>query len=91
MGPLFAVTLQDVRHDDAGAASGTTKSAEQLGALLGVTVIGAVYFAHVRSGGYGSGFAAAAVVEIGVLLVVAVLSLAAPRRFRSEDELGLDV
>lgn len=91
MGPLFAVTLQDVHRDDAGAASGAVKSGEQLGAVLGVSVIGAVYFAHDHMAGYVSAFKAATMVEVIVLVLLAALSLVAPRRFRSEEELGLDL
>jgi hypothetical protein len=90
MGPLFAVTLQDVDRNDAGAASGTAKSVEQLGAVFGVTVIGAVYFARDRAGDYSSAFGAATILEVGLLVLVAVLSLAAPRWFKTEEELGLE-
>lgn len=91
MGPLFAVTLQDIHRDDAGAASGTAKSAEQLGSVFGVTVVGSVYFAHVHGTGFAAAFRAATIVEVGLLTLIGLLSLAAPRRFKSEEELGLEV
>lgn len=87
MGPLFAVTLQDVHRDDAGAASGTVKAAEQLGAVFGVTIIGAAYFAHHD---YSSAFVAATMLEVAALVLTAILSFAVPRRFKSEEELDLD-
>ncbi len=91
MGPLFAVTLQDVHRDDAGAASGTVKSAEQLGAVFGVTVLGAAYFTRAQSHGYASAFDCVVVIEVVLLALIAILSLAVPRSFKTEEELGLDV
>nr|WP_272924023.1 MFS transporter [Streptomyces sp. SID3343] len=89
MGPLFAITLQDVDTAHAGAASGVLESVEQLGAVFGVVTIGAV-FLH-RAGDHGAipafswGIGAALV----VLAVVAAASPILPRRFRTEEELGL--
>ncbi|WP_272478103.1 MFS transporter [Baekduia alba] len=91
MGPLFAITLQNVDHEDAGAASGTLKATEQLGAVLGVAVLGAVFFAQDARGGLSHAFAVTAFVEVGLLAVLAVGSLWLPRRFKSEEELDLGI
>ncbi|GCD96812.1 MFS transporter [Embleya hyalina] len=89
MGPLFAITLQDVDTAHAGTASGTLEAVEQLGGALGVVTIGAVFLHHTTAGdSLGTAFGWGA----GAILIVLALALALvpllPRRFRTEDELG---
>ncbi|TWB80323.1 EmrB/QacA subfamily drug resistance transporter [Nitrospirillum amazonense] len=47
-GPLGPVTLSDVDVAHAGAASGTMKAVQQLGAASGAALIGSLYFALAR-------------------------------------------
>lgn len=42
--PLIDIALSTVSTDDAGAASGTYSTFQQLGAALGIAIIGAVFF-----------------------------------------------
>ena len=89
MGPLFAITLQDVDTDRAGAASGVLESVEQLGGVLGVVTIGTVFLHRADTHGLVSGFGWGVGAALTVLAVGAAASLALPRRFRTEEELGL--
>jgi EmrB/QacA subfamily drug resistance transporter len=91
MGPLFAITLQDVDTAHAGTASGTLESVEQLGTALGVVTIGSVFLHHATDDGtLASAFGWATVAMLAVLVFAMALVPTLPRRFRTEDELGLE-
>ncbi|OIJ65299.1 hypothetical protein WN71_023730 [Streptomyces mangrovisoli] len=85
MGPLFAVTLNDVRAADAGAASGTLEAAEQVGSTLGVATIGSLFVSSVAHG-LGSAYVHATGLAIALSLVIVCLARTLPARIRSEDE-----
>jgi EmrB/QacA subfamily drug resistance transporter len=75
--PLIGLVLRSVATDDAGAASGTLVTAQQVGNALGVAVVGAVFFGRLGGGSgpgaYGGAFEAAAAVQGGLALVAAAL------------------
>lgn len=72
----FALTRVDVRH--AGAASGVYNAAQQLGAALGVAVLGGLFLVLMPS--FKHGFAWLAACQVGLLLVIAGLSLRYPAK-----------
>jgi EmrB/QacA subfamily drug resistance transporter len=72
---VTVTAMADVRHDQAGLASGMMTTAHELGAALGVAVLAAVATANGNPvSGYGTGFLVAAAVA-AVLAVVAVVAL----------------
>ncbi|MFI0718230.1 MFS transporter [Streptomyces sp. NPDC021224] len=90
MGPLFAITLQHVAPAQAGSASGVLESVEQLGGVLGVVSVGSVFLHRAAAHGYVPAFTWAAATALAVLVLAAAAIPALPRRFRSEEELGLE-
>lgn len=46
MAPIFAVTLKDVDPRHAGSASGVLNAVQQLGAAVGVAVVGVIFFSQ---------------------------------------------
>src|SRR6202040_2923286 len=81
--PLASVVLSSVRPDQEGVASGANNAFREVGGVLGIAVLGAVFSAK---GGYASGTAYVAglvpAVWVGVAVVGAgaLLALALPRR-----------
>ncbi|MET0179700.1 MAG: MFS transporter [Novosphingobium sp.] len=73
-GPIPPVTVARVERRHAGAASGILKTVQQMGAALGVAIVGSAYFALA-----GHGVTMAAIIlELGLLLcLVAALRLPA--------------
>lgn len=84
-GPLPPCTLSDVEVSQAGAGSGMLKTVQQLGAALGVALVGNVFFAL---GGSGTGEAIITaylrtLVAIALLLLTAgLLALRFPKNLR---------
>lgn len=82
--PLIDIALSTVSSDDAGAASGTFSTFQQLGGALGIAIIGAVFFNAV--GGAFSpdalrdGLVAASWWSVGGYLVCAASTLLLPDR-----------
>jgi EmrB/QacA subfamily drug resistance transporter len=83
--PVANVVLGSVRRDQEGIASGANNAIRELGGVLGIAVLGAVFAAH---GGYTSGHAfvsgSSAAVWVGAVAVAAAagsaLALPRPRR-----------
>jgi hypothetical protein len=88
--PVASIVLGSVRSADEGVASGINNAIRELGGVLGIAVLGAVF---AGSGGYRSGtdFVAglvpAVAVGAGVVLVAVVAALA----MGSAKRLGADV
>ncbi|MCU1492266.1 MAG: major facilitator transporter, partial [Acidimicrobiaceae bacterium] len=84
--PVASLVLTSVGTADEGIASGTNNAVRELGGVLGISVLGAVFSGL---GGYASGasFVAGLVPAISVGAVVvgvgAVVALALPRRRRT--------
>jgi nitrate/nitrite transporter NarK len=87
--PVANVVLSAVRPQEEGQASGANNAIREVGGVFGVAVLASV-FAHY--GGYGTpqtfvdGLTPALWVGAAVVGVGAVLSLAIPRRLRSQEE-----
>ncbi len=82
--PLIDIALSTVSTDDAGAASGTYSTFQQLGSALGIAIIGAVFF-HVvgdrfTEAGLRDGVEQAAWWATGGYLLSAVATLFLPDR-----------
>ena len=76
---VTVTAMAEVRHEEAGLASGIMTTAHELGAALGVAVLAAVAIANNNPvGGYGNGFLVAAAIA-ALLAVVAVIALPALR------------
>jgi EmrB/QacA subfamily drug resistance transporter len=77
--PLINLVLRMVPTRDAGAASGTLVTGQQIGNALGVAVVGTVFFGQLGSatdlGSFGGAFAAACAVQAVLALAGAALAL----------------
>ncbi len=84
--PLLPFILASVHPDQAGAASGVANAVQQAGGAFGVAVLGAVFFGRLATAGgnYGHAFAAAAALQVVLLVTCAVLTLALPRRIAAD-------
>lgn len=76
-GPLGPIVLARVERKDAGTASATFRTAQQLGGAFGVAIVGAAYFSVVMADAAGTrlaglGPAAAVVATLLALSVIAV-------------------
>ncbi|HXW34545.1 MAG TPA: DHA2 family efflux MFS transporter permease subunit, partial [Acidimicrobiales bacterium] len=81
--PLASVVLSSVRHEQEGVASGTNGAFREVGGVLGIASLGAVFAAR---GGYSSGAAFVSGltpllwVGVGVLFSGVLVALLLPRR-----------
>lgn len=66
LAPLLGVVLGSVRSSDAGSASGTLSTGQQIGAVLGVALIGAVFFGTLGNAAESSAQQRAATVRTAV-------------------------
>ncbi|SDJ21376.1 MFS transporter [Nonomuraea jiangxiensis] len=73
------IVLVGVRSEDAGAASGILITAGQLGAAIGVALIGVVYFGTLSAGSYLGAFGNALLFQIAVFVLSALLALLVPK------------
>lgn len=93
VGPIVDLVLERIRHEDAGSASGVLNTADQLGVATGIALAGTVFFSRTgdlpRSGAdtldaVAGGLVSALFVNIGLLLVSAVLTAFIPRNRRGD-------
>ncbi|MFI6504899.1 MFS transporter [Nonomuraea typhae] len=73
------IVLAGVRRQDAGAASGILITAGQLGAAIGVALIGVVYFGTLTSGSHIDAFRNALLFQIATFVLSALLAFLVPR------------
>jgi EmrB/QacA subfamily drug resistance transporter len=75
--PLINLVLRAVPPTDAGAASGTLVTAQQLGNALGVAIVGTVFFSElgssVSAAAFGDAFSVALAVQAAFALTAAAL------------------
>ncbi|WP_051452166.1 MFS transporter [Actinospica robiniae] len=69
---FFTTALHQVRPQEIGSAAGLLNAVQQLGATLGVAVLGSVYFLSARSGRPETALHAIQVVFLGALAVIAL-------------------
>lgn len=84
--PLTDVVLAAVPVDDAGSASGTLSTFQQLGAAFGIAIIGTVFFSSVSEGhGWDNAFRVAAWTVVALGVFAALASLRLPRSTKVPD------
>lgn len=54
MSPIFSAALQDVDPGHAGSASGILNAIQQVGAAVGIAIIGVIFFGQLNHGAYAS-------------------------------------
>jgi len=85
--PLPVVVLQDVPVQDAGSASGLSNTVTQLGVAIGIAAVSVAFFVPLgkstTTGSFVNAFEVSLATMIGVLIVVAALTLRLPRRVRT--------
>jgi EmrB/QacA subfamily drug resistance transporter len=84
--PLINLVLRAVPPADAGAASGTLVTAQQIGNALGVAIIGTVFFSELGSSVSTAAFGDAFSVALGVQAVFALAAAALVSRARQTVE-----
>ena len=89
--PLIHLVLRAVPTADAGAASGTLVTAQQIGNALGVAIVGTVFFSELGSatsaGSFGDAFTVAMAVQAAFALTAAAL-VSRARRTSTERVAG---
>jgi EmrB/QacA subfamily drug resistance transporter len=80
--PLIHLVLRAVPVSDAGAASGTMVTAQQIGNALGVAIVGTVFFSELGSGTSAGSFGDAFIVAMAVQAAFALTAAALVSRAR---------
>lgn len=81
--PLFDIIVGDLADDEVGSASGVLTSVQQLGASLGVAVLGTVFFANASAGAFVGAARIVAIVALGLTAVTFVLGFLLPREAKA--------
>ncbi len=87
--PLLPYVLSKVNPQHAGSASGVANAVQQVGGVLGIAVVGIVFFGNlVSTRTYAHGFGRGVVLEVSLLALCLVLSFFLPRHIvaRAEDK-----
>jgi len=82
---LFDYTLADVPVRDAGSASGVSATVQQVGAAIGIAVIGAVFFALPVGSGLSDAFRLTLWLPIGMFVAAFAATFLLPRRAAHRD------
>lgn len=87
--PLFGIIMGDVEDHEVGSAAGVLESIQQLGASLGIAVLGTVFFGRLGSPAPGAGVAravdaaqAVSLITLGLVAVAFALGFLLPRNSR---------
>ena len=82
--PLFGIIMGDIADHEVGSASGILEALQQLGATLGIAVLGTVFFgAWAHTGGSAlSAATTVALITIALTVVGFVLAFALPAKSR---------
>jgi EmrB/QacA subfamily drug resistance transporter len=88
LAPLFDIVLAGVDEHETGSASGTLNAIQQLGAALGIAILGTVFFSVAGDRGFVTAFERTLWIEAGTLVVVAALIFLLPRRAREGAHAG---
>ncbi|MFE0464179.1 MFS transporter [Kitasatospora sp. NPDC058965] len=85
MAPFFGSVLASVEQHEAGSASGTLTSVQQLGAALGTAILGTVYFQRAKGGDFLWAEQVTLWVEIAMLAVVFVAIFLLPAQTQEQS------
>jgi EmrB/QacA subfamily drug resistance transporter len=83
--PLFSLVLAAVEDEEVGSASGVLNATQQLGAAVGIAVIGTVFFSVLGHDGFTDAFERVVYWVLGLVAVAALLALLLPMRPREEE------
>ncbi len=84
--PLFGLVLNAVTDEEVGSGSGVVNAVQQLGASLGVAVLGTVFIQTTTHHGFSSGFERGILVTLVAIGATAVLALFLPMDVRMDLE-----
>ncbi|WP_265447062.1 MFS transporter [Flexivirga meconopsidis] len=90
MTPFFDIVLSGVDDHESGSASGSMTAVQQIGAALGVAVLGTVFFGHVDGGTgsrteiFGSATQVTTWVGIGAVVIAFALTFLLPKHTRED-------
>jgi MFS family permease len=85
LAPLFDFVLAAVDEHEVGSASGMLNAVQQLGAALGIAVLGTVFFSYASHHGMVAAFERNLWVECGLLIALTALVFVLPKRAREGD------
>jgi len=83
--PLFSLVLAAVDDEEVGSASGVLNATQQLGAAIGIAVIGTVFFTVLGNDGFTAAFERVVHWVLGMIAVAALLALLLPMKPREEE------
>jgi len=81
--PLFDIIMGEVKDREVGSASSMVESIQQMGASLGVAVLGTIFFTTVGAHSFVAASQQVTLIALGLTLVSLVLAFLLPRRARA--------
>ena len=81
--PLFDIIVGDLADDEVGSASGVLTSVQQLGASLGIAVLGTVFFSNAAAGEFVGSAKIITLVALGLTAVTFALGFLLPRKAKA--------
>lgn len=78
--PIFDTVLSTVEDSNTGSASGVMSAAQSVASSIGVAVFGTIFFHFASLGQADAGFRNALLVQIGLLVLFAIVSTVLPKR-----------
>lgn len=81
--PLFDIIVGDLADEEVGSASGVLTSVQQLGASLGVAVLGTVFFANASAGAFVGAAKIVTLVALGLTAVTFALGFLLPHKAKA--------
>jgi EmrB/QacA subfamily drug resistance transporter len=86
--PLFDIVLASVDERETGSASGVLNAGQNLAGSIGVAVLGTVFFDGIGAGDFHEALRRVLLVQLGLVVLMLVLSPMLPRRAREEAAVG---
>ncbi len=80
--PLFDIIMGEIADHEVGSAAGVLESIQQLGAALGLAVLGTVFFSTVAGHGYLAAARLLALIALGLTALAFAVGFLLPRRGR---------
>jgi EmrB/QacA subfamily drug resistance transporter len=86
--PVFEIALAGVDPREVGSASGVLNAVQQLGAAIGVAVVGTVFFSVLESHGFVVALQRTLWLDVGLMVLVLALTPMLPRKAREHEVLA---